>query len=748
MLGVTPRSHDGKDVASVRGPRRADVVAALGAALVSLGVAIWSLRLWDWTVGTPLLMWGDGTFVGMQLRNIADQGWYWNNPKLGYPFSQNGAMFPELNVVHVLLVKVLGLFAASPFTPGVVYFVLCFPLAALATYALARSQGLSSWAGFVAGVLFANAPGHQERFGHLWLAAYWVLPLGMWVVLEVLRGRSLLSRRAGSGRLVGWLGVRTWLTLGALTVVGLSGVYYVTFTMVLLLVATVAARWRAGAARGWTQGLLSIAYLAAVMLVPLTAARLASRGETLTGRVPTARSFAESEIFAGKFMDLVLPWAGHRLDPLEHLNFAYNAVTRATVETSALGVVALAGWLGLLLVALRSLVTDTVPDADLRRWSALSLVAAAFYTVGGAASFVALFVTPQVRTWSRISLYILLLGLLAVGWWLTRLETRRGRMAVALVALVITVIGVLDQTNPGRAPDHAALARQFAGLTEYTRNLQAATRPGCPVFQLPVVPFPESAGTPQMNGYDQLLPYLASDDLRFSSGAMRGTTSADWQLAVDTTDVERLAEQLATTGFCAVEVDAQGYTPSTDPRDALETALGAPVASSVDGVFTAYKLPTDTADPALRDHLLEPVVVGVDAYRIQREGPQDTLGQWIGPDAPLRLANLGSESVPVTVTMVVAPEGGADRVLTLVNEQGRGVARTDLPAGTSVPVTFELTAPAGTSRLRMRTSGDPVRLTEPSIVVSARVSDLRVTTPSDVRVASVQEQVEKGTLLP
>jgi hypothetical protein len=748
MHRVTPGSDDNDGSGGSRGDRRTDIAASLSAALVTLVVAVWSLRLWDWRVGTPFTLSGDSTFVGMQLRDIGDQGWYWHNPDLAYPFGQNGSMFPELNVIHVLAVKALGLFAASPFTPGVVYFVICFPLAALTMYALVRSQGLSVWAAFVGAVLFANAPGHQERFGHLWLAAYWVVPLGMWVVLEVMRGRPLLSPANGHGVLGGRLGRRTWLTLAALTVVGLSGVYYVAFTLVLLLVATVASRWRSGSARGWAPGIVSGGYLVAVMLVPLAAAKLATRGEVITGRVPAARAFVESETFAGKMMDLVLPWAGHRLDPLAFLTFAYNAATRATVETAALGVVALAGWVGLIVVAMRSLATDKLPDADLRRWSALSLVATAFYTVGGAASFVALFFTPQVRTWSRMSLYILLLGLLAVGWWLTRLGARRGRATVAAVAVGLTVLGVLDQTNPGRAPDHAAVAAEFASLQAYTKDLQAATRPGCPVFQLPVVPFPESAGTPLMNGYDQLLPYLASDDLKFSSGAMRGTASADWQLAVDVADPTRLAEQLASAGFCAIEVDAQGYTAATDPRRSLEDSLGTPVATSSDGVFTAYALPTGASDPALRTRLLEPTIVAVDAYEVGPGGQDGTVGQWIGPDVVLRLANLGPEAVPVKATMTVTPEGDVDRVLTLVDENGKEIARADLPSGTSTPVTFTLTAPPGTTSLRMKTSGDPVRLSEPSIVVSARVTDLQATTSADARVASMQEQVGKGTVVP
>lgn len=748
MHRVTPGPDDTDHGGSTGGSLRADAVWALAAALVALVVAVWSLQLWDWTVGTPFGLEGDSTFVAMQLRDIADQGWYWNNPDLGYPFGQNGSLFPELNVLHVLVVKLLGVFAASAFTPGVVYFVLGFPLAAAAMYALARSQGLSPWAGFVAGVLFANAPGHQERFGHLWLAAYWVVPLGIWVVLEVLRGHPLLTRAtAGSG----WrarLGTRTYLTVGALTVVGLSGVYYVAFTLVLLVIAAVASRWRSGSARGWLPGIVSAVYLGGVLLLPLLAARSASADEVVTGRVPATRAFAETEIFSGKVMDLVLPWAGHSLDPLAYLNFAYNAATRATAETSALGVVALAGWLGLLVVVLRSLLTDRLPDADLRRWSALSLVAAAFYTVGGAASFVALFFTPQVRTWSRVSLYILLFGLLAVGWWLSRLQARRGAVTAGVVAVALTLVGVLDQTNPERAPDHEATAQRFAALTAYTRDLQAATRPGCPVFQLPVVPFPESAGTPLMNGYDQLLPYLASDDLKFSAGAMRGTAAADWQLGVDVSDPAGLARQLSAAGFCAVEVDAEGYTEATDPRAALQGTLGAAVASSGDGVFTAYALPPATEDGALAERLLEPVVVALDAYDVRPDADGEGVGQWVGPDVVLRLANLGAQDVPVRVTMTVDPEGQQERVLTLVDAEGREVSRTVLTADGTTPVSVDLVAAPGATSFRLRTSGDAVRLTEPQLTVSARISDVRATTSADVRVATMQDQVRSGTVVP
>ena len=154
----------------------------------------------------------------------------------------------------------------------------------------------------------------------------------------------------------------------------------------------------------------------------------------MTGPNPAQRSFTESDFYAGKMMDLVLPWTGHRLDPLAFLGFAYNTSSRATIETSALGVIGAVGWVALVVVALTSVLGVERPQV-LRRWSVLALVATALYTVGGLGAWVALFVTPQVRTWSRISLYLFLLSLLLVGWWLTRLESRRGALVAGAVAL-------------------------------------------------------------------------------------------------------------------------------------------------------------------------------------------------------------------------------------------------------------------------------------------------------------------------
>ena len=548
------------------GPLRSNVAAesawAAVAALVALAVGAASLRVWAWDPSWPIDLGWDHTQIAMQLKDIHDHGWYWHNGDIGYPFGQNGSWFPELNVVHIILVKAIDLVVGNGFTAGSIYFLVSFPLTAVATYLLARSQGLSRLAGFVTGVLFANAPGHAARFGHLYLAQYWVVPIALWLVLEVARGRPMLTpRREGRSR---WLGGRTLLTLAAVMVVGFSGVYYVAFTMVLLVAAALSRRI-VGQPVDLLRGLALSAALGMAIAIPLAAARVGTAGDLVTGSLPADRAPSESELFAGKLIDLLLPWPDHLLPSARTLNVVYNGTTRATAEVSALGIIGVAGLVGLTLVGLLALLVQRRLEPDLGRWSGLMLISFMLYTVGGLGSFIAFFATAQVRTWSRMSLYVLVLALLAIGWWLTSVQRRRGPVVAGVAAAVLTLVGVIDQVNPSAGPDHAAISTEMSGLEAYTSNLEDAVGAGCGVFQVPVLPYPETLGPARMHGYDQLKPYLAGSNLKFSFGAMQGTAAADWMLAINTDDVRQLAASLRPIGFCALEVDTRGFTTEQDP---------------------------------------------------------------------------------------------------------------------------------------------------------------------------------------
>ncbi|WP_353357194.1 hypothetical protein [Intrasporangium sp. DVR] len=677
--------------------------------------------------------------MAMQLRDLHDHGWYWQNDDLGFPFGQNGSLFPELNVLHMALVKVLGLFFGDPYTPGVVYFVAGFPLAAAAMFALARSQGIARSAAMVVGILFAAAPGHQERFGQLWLAAYWTVPLGIWLVLRIMGSTRKMAVKSPGQRVVD----RDAALMGlAAVTVGLSGVYYVAFTLILLVLATVVRRL-SGAAKDWLPGIAVMGLVTVTALVPLVVARVGSRSSAMTGAPATMRSPAESELFAGKAMDLLLPWEGHRIEFLSYLTSAYKAVQPSTVETAALGVVSVAGCVVLLVVAFQALATLRLPPTQVRRWVLLAGASFAFYTIGGLGSFVAIFFTPQVRTWSRLSLYILLFALLAVGWGLTRLLRNARPYVGVLVCLAVLMVGVLDQTNSSRAPDHHRLAAELQEARTYASSIQGAVGEECGVFQLPVVSFPESAGTPRMNGYDQLIPYLASRGLKWSSGAMRGTSDSEWQLAADLNDVDKWTSDLRAAGFCAVEVNLNGFAEGRDPRWALEAELGSPVAQGADGALLAYRLPES---PAFNRNILDAVVVSLAAHEIRVvEGiPQ----QWVGPRATIRAVNLSSRNARVTLTMRYRSLGEGPRQVALTGEHGQILESFTTHDAEERTLRFAMLARPGTSEVELRLSGEPTQLRDSRRSVFGEVSALEVEGPSDMRVVSLQSQVAAGVVVP
>ena len=114
-------------------------------------------------------------------------------------------------------------------------------------------------------------------------------------------------------------------------------------------------------------------------------------------------------------------------------------------------------------------------------------------------------------------------------------------------------------------------------LQEFTTTLGAKLGPDCAVLQLPVTSFPEEPPSGSMGDYDHLLPGIFSPSrLSWSYGGIRGTQRADWQLALPVGDQKRLLEDAAAAGFCAVEIDHDGYTEASDPSLLTEQLVGAP----------------------------------------------------------------------------------------------------------------------------------------------------------------------------
>jgi hypothetical protein len=204
-------------------------------------------------------------------------------------------------------------------------------------------------------------------------------------------------------------------------------------------------------------------------------------------------------------------------------------------------------------------------------------------TVGGIGAVFAQFVSPVIRAYNRISIYIAFLCLLVVLRRIDRLFPYgagwTGKARVPVFAAV-AAFGLWDQLpNTWFTPKPAEARATVAAAYQLDAAFFAAAEqavPGATVFNLPFIAYPDC-------GYEHNRGYLHTTSLRFSYGAMKGREADEWARRVAIEPAPALLRRIVLRGFDAVLVDERQYNPfvtvpsAADFRAALGPGGPAPV---------------------------------------------------------------------------------------------------------------------------------------------------------------------------
>jgi phosphoglycerol transferase len=278
------------------------------------------------------------------------------------------------------------------------------------------------------------------------------------------------------------------------------------------------------------------------------------------------RNLAGPEIYGLKISQLLLPVTGHRIDYLRQKKELYNKFTNITENDAAsLGVIGSIGFLALIaLLFYRPRRTGNNPcNALLTELSILNISAVLLATIGGIGSLFALVVSPAIRSYNRISVFIAFFALFAVAigadYLYRRQRTSRARLVFCLVAGLVVLGGILDQTTKGFVPEYAWIKEEFRSDHEFVLSIEGSLPAGSMIFQLPYIPFPESPPVNKMVDYDHLRGYLHSRTLRWSYGAMKNREGDLWQQRVTAMPLEEFVQTLCFAGFSGIYIDRNGY---------------------------------------------------------------------------------------------------------------------------------------------------------------------------------------------
>jgi len=541
-----------------------------GAALYPLAVAMCvgilfaALKLTRADLRTPLAYSGEALFSGAVVKSVVTGG-----AGLREFFAGDNFNF--------LLVKILGLFTDHFAVALNLFYLLTFPLTTLAALYAFRQFRVSPFPALCGSLLYTFTFYHFSRGERQFLAAaYYPVPLMVMVILWVCAGRLVGRRRVILSLLV------------CLLVAATGGVYFSFFAGFLLLVGGSLTALR----RRQSRALLA----PALLILTLWVGHLANMSSA------AKYSPADAESYGLKITQLLLPVDRHRVKQLALVKDEYrwnpliNENRDATLGlVGGAGFLTLVGWLLYHNLA-ASLGRPNREPGPLDHLSVLNLAALLLATIGGFGALFNLLVSPQIRAYNRVSVYVAFFSLFAVVYLLdrgtrARLTSRRRRVACGLGFALVLTVGLLDQIPRHLPPDYAAVRAEYRSDAEFVSQVEAAVPPGAKIFQLPAATFPEGGTVNVMGDYDHFRGFLHSKNLRWSYGAAKGRWEAEWQRQVAALPAAEMARALAGAGFAGIYLNRWGYDSELAKLEAdLTAATGAAPIISRNGRLLFFKL--------------------------------------------------------------------------------------------------------------------------------------------------------------
>lgn len=520
----------------------------------------------DWSI--PISYTGDALFSLQMIKRLQEGGWFFDTVNQGYPGLSNMLDFPASDVGLYVIQKLLGWLLPNPGWVFNVFYLAGFGAAAAAAYWVLRRLRITPILSFAAALSFAVAPYHFARLCHLMLSWYFVIPLFVYQALHVLGVVPVDGDDGGQrdGRRQHL--APAWWFAGAF-VLGCFGVYYAFFGAMLIFAAGLFA-WARGVRNPlFSMGLVATVFCAIVVNVTpnLVHRHTEGRNPEVAQRFPN-----ETEVYAVKIVQLLMPPTTHRVRALNKPTGHYNDDFPLINENrfSALGMLGAAGFLLLVVVLLANQFPRT-RDPVLAGLAFLLGVILLTSTVGGFSTLFALYVSPMIRAWNRVSIFIGFVSIAALalamhlrGW------SPRGRLGSAVFAVAVAAFVMGDQT-PGDFPWHVQKDRaQYTSDRQFVRRVEASLPPGSAVLELPYMYFPEGPTLVKMETYDPGRPYLHSRTLKWSYGGIRGREADKVVRAVTALPVDEMVAEARRLGFAGIYVDRHGFK---DDGQEIESAL-------------------------------------------------------------------------------------------------------------------------------------------------------------------------------
>ncbi len=489
-----------------------------------------------------------------------DTGWIFETKRLGAPYGAEYYDFMPDSLMNVdnILIKTMGVFTDDVVTNvNLTVFLLFFLIAGTAYYVL-REMGVRSEFAVVGAVVFDFIYYHYVRLiGHFSLSAYEFVPLSillciwLWRDDKMFEGKNFFKYK------------KNYIVLLFSLLIANNGIaYYPFFTCMFLGITGVSKAIKEKRMRPLAKMCGMVASITVFMLISLLPCLIY---QYRNGSLLTSRAVVDSELYAMKIIQLLVPYKDYGSEKLQNFHEEYNTVFAFTeAHASYLGLVAGLGFIFLLLMVFKRNQNKDYRKNILMLLCELNLFAVLFATVGGFSSIFSNFVTGLIRGVNRISIFIAFFAIAALCIFMTDFLNGKREKWVKITGCVlfvfIVIVGLYDQIPGNMTGNSAVLAAEKESDCNFVQQIEDQVPPKSMIYQLPYHPYPEGGFVNNMADYHLLMGFLYSDELRWSYGGSKGREGDLWNQSIAALPPEQMTAAVKEEGFAGIYIDKRAYT--------------------------------------------------------------------------------------------------------------------------------------------------------------------------------------------
>ena len=517
-------------------------------------IMFFSLKLYNFKFGLPLIYDRNGDEITFFIPNlmIKEAGWYpVQTDRLGAPFGSYLGVFPATLMCkfEILLSKIISIFISDPIDVSSISYFIIFPITAFVSFFVLRSLKISKFISIFGSLAFSFIPFvFMRNISHYVLSAIYFIPISILLCIWLYENNDLLMPTKNLKDFK--KNKKNIIAIIFIILISNNGIaYYPFFTCFLIVITCISKLLKTKNIKTSIPFIISIALVIVLFIINLLPLIIYKSQHSYVSNIN--RWFFEAEMAGLKISHLIL-------NPKYFLEYYSQAMLVNENKTSYLGVIGALGFIGLILyIFIKNYYKPLISDYKNRisLLSELNLFAVLLATIGGFSSIFNYFITPMIRSYNRISVYIAFICILAFCMFIDKII--RNRNIVFYIAFSIILLFTLYDQNQDTKFYNKKEMQLYIQDKKFIQNIEKVMQEKSSIYQLPTVAYDDTIPLVRnkYKHYRLFIGYIFSKKLKWSYGAETGRVENEWYKKVNEMDAHNLLNEISYAGFDGLYID-------------------------------------------------------------------------------------------------------------------------------------------------------------------------------------------------